>query len=149
MGHWITDNLKRYTKTLDRYAYSASEKIILDPEGELYGSSTDPDIHMAIFDVDLEVQAIPSKTPGHYHLYFDRRMSWRQYKKVMKAMAEAGLVDKQWVKMTIRRKQGMLRMPRLGSLKVRTEYGETELIYFSRREAERPKKSDPYLFGPY
>lgn len=65
--------------------------------------------HAPVFDIDREVHLVPSSTPGHFHLYCPQPTTWRRYKKAMKAMAKAGIVDPEWVRLSIARKFGLVR----------------------------------------
>lgn len=109
---------KRFTRTVatynDGYGTGTGEVIIPDENGELWGSK-DGDQHWPVFDVDTHLlYLIPSYTPGHFHMYFDSAISWRQYKKLIKAMAEAGMIDPEWARLTLNRKAGyVLVNPRL------------------------------------
>ena len=49
--------------------------------------------HMLVVDIDLPAALVPSSTPGHYHLYIGETMTWRQYKRVLRAMYRAGLIQ--------------------------------------------------------
>lgn len=51
------------------------------------------DTHKVVLDVDHPVKAIPSSTEGHFHLLIDKEITWKQYKKIMKAMVDAGIVE--------------------------------------------------------
>jgi hypothetical protein len=55
-----------------------------------------PPLHMPCLDLDIPCRLMESKTPGHYHLYIDVLMPWREYKRVLKAMMKAGLIEKGW-----------------------------------------------------
>lgn len=76
-------------------------------------SLTEDDLHAPVIDVDLPIRVIPSSTPGHYHLYIDKKMSWKAYRKLLKALVEAGLVEENWYKMSLRRRMTMVRPPHL------------------------------------
>lgn len=69
------------------------------------------DLHTVMLDVDLPVKAIESSTPGHFHLYIEHPMTWRQYKKLLRALAAAGIIEKGYYKMSVRRKHTALRLP--------------------------------------
>lgn len=67
------------------------------------------DLHAPVFDIDQEVELVPSSTGGHYHLYSHTPTTWHKYKKAMKAMADAGIVDPAWVKLSIKRGYGLVK----------------------------------------
>lgn len=64
-------------------------------------------------DLDVVVTAhlIPSRTPGHHHLYLDAPMNWRSYKRLLKALSKAGIVDAAWAKACLQGHQTLLRPP--------------------------------------
>ncbi len=49
--------------------------------------------HKLIVDIDFPVQAIPSSTPGHFHLYIDKAIEQEELIAVVEAMADAGIVE--------------------------------------------------------
>ena len=59
------------------------------------------DVHVPVLDIDLPVQVLASKTPGHHHLLIDAPMSWRKYRRLLRALARAGIVEKEWARATI------------------------------------------------
>lgn len=67
--------------------------------------------HSIAVDIDIPAKLVPSSTPDHYHLYIDREMSWRQYKKFLRAMVKAGVVEKGYYKISVRRGGSHLRLP--------------------------------------
>lgn len=87
-------------------------RVPAEPEkANLVGSRWVNDIHLPMFDLDYEARLIPSTTEGHYHLYLDQPVKWRHYKRVLRAMARAGMIERGFAKMSIRRKQAFLRPP--------------------------------------
>lgn len=54
----------------------------------------DQGMHMPVIDLDLPCSLVPSGTPGHFHLYIDKPCNFEEYMAILKAMAEAGIV--QW-----------------------------------------------------
>lgn len=68
-------------------------------------------LHSPVLDIDIPAYLVPSSTNGHSHLYFDHLMTWRQYKRLLKALAKAGIVEKGYVKASIRRKHTAVRVP--------------------------------------
>jgi hypothetical protein len=54
------------------------------------------------FHMDAPAEVHPSKTPGHHHLYIDQLMTWRQYKRLLRALARAGVLEKAWVRTSIK-----------------------------------------------
>lgn len=67
--------------------------------------------HSPVLDIDMGVSVVRSSTEGHHHLYIDKPMTWRQYKKLLRALARAGIVEKNYVKMSIRQGYSAVRVP--------------------------------------
>ena len=63
-------------------------------EPNLFGSKVNNNIHLPMFDIDYSAELIPSSTKGHFHLYLNRPITWYRYKKVLRAMWKAGLIEK-------------------------------------------------------
>ena len=81
-------------------------------EANLIGSQTDKaGIHLPLFDFDFQCDLVPSKTKGHFHLYTEKEVDWNKYKKVLEAMAEAGLLEKGWVNKAKKDGRAYLRKP--------------------------------------
>jgi len=69
------------------------------------------DLHMPAIDLDVPAHYEPSSTPGHGHLYIDVAMSWRKYRRLLKALVEAGLVEPGYYRASKARRATMLRLP--------------------------------------
>lgn len=67
--------------------------------------------HAPALDIDVPAALIPSSTPGHHHLYFDTLMTWEDYHKLLRVMAEVGLIESGYVLAAEARKATMLRKP--------------------------------------
>lgn len=68
-------------------------------------------MHMPVIDIDFPAQLVPSGTPGHFHLYLNKPCNWDEYIKILRAFAEAGLVQWQWVHTTEERGYSSVRHP--------------------------------------
>lgn len=68
-------------------------------------------LHGPVLDIDIPHELVPSTTPGHSHLYLDVKVSWRKYKRLLKALAAAGVVEPGYVKASLRRKHTAVRVP--------------------------------------
>ena len=74
-------------------------------------------LHAPALDIDLPCQLIPSSTEGHFHLYIDKAMPWRQYRKLLDVLAECGIIEKGYrdaaisERRTILRKEGVYKTP--------------------------------------
>jgi hypothetical protein len=67
--------------------------------------------HAPVLDLDLPHRLVPSTTEGHSHLYLDVPMSWRQYKRLLKALAKAGVLEQGYVEASLYRRHTAVRMP--------------------------------------
>ncbi|QXO13727.1 hypothetical protein SEA_DUMPTRUCK_75 [Gordonia phage DumpTruck] len=67
--------------------------------------------HKPILDIDFEAALVPSTTEGHYHLFLDKEMEWRDYEKLLRVLAEVGILEPGYVKAAQRRKATWVRAP--------------------------------------
>lgn len=67
--------------------------------------------HTPMLDIDLPARLIESSTPGHYHLYIDHPIPWWRYKRLLKALMKAGIIEKNYYKASVARKGTHLRPP--------------------------------------
>lgn len=95
--------------------YGMEKGIVRTPateeEAEVVSSEIGRGEHCPALDVDVPAYLVPSSTPGHSHLYIDVPMSWRKYKRLLKAMAAAGILEKSYVDASIRRRHTAVRVP--------------------------------------
>lgn len=68
-------------------------------------------LHKVVVDIDMPARLVPSSTPGHFHLYIDHEMTWRQYVQLLDALVEAGIVEPGYVKAAERRGFTAVRLP--------------------------------------
>lgn len=68
-------------------------------------------LHRVVLDIDWQAELVPSTTPGHYHLYINKAMTWDQYVKLLDVMAEVGLLQQGYVTASKVRKATMVRLP--------------------------------------
>lgn len=81
------------------------------PDPNLVSSLTENGMHAPAIDIDLPMHAVPSSTLGHFHLYFDKEMPWKDYEKLLKVMVEVGLVEKGFFEQAKKFQQTYLRLP--------------------------------------
>lgn len=90
-------------------------------KANLVGSLCPDGMHMPAIDIDMPCSLVPSTTPGHFHLYIDKPMTFMEYKKFVKAFIDAGIVEPNVMKymelngMTTLRPKGVKKAPRAGS----------------------------------
>jgi hypothetical protein len=74
--------------------------------------STDDDgWHRPVLDIDFPAALIPSSTPGHFHLYLDKKLSTSQYMKLLDALAEAGIIEQGYASVSEARGYTSARLP--------------------------------------
>lgn len=68
--------------------------------------------HLPALDIDFKSKLVPSRTPGHFHLYLDgmRPLSWRRYRKLLKALMRAGVIEPGYYRASKARRATMLRI---------------------------------------
>mgnify|MGYP006949394450 CR=1 FL=1 len=52
-----------------------------------------PGYHRPVLDIDMPVKVVPSSTSGHFHLFIDKELSWKRYRKLLKALVAAGIIE--------------------------------------------------------
>jgi hypothetical protein len=83
-----------------------------DPPSEAIASWLGaPNLHRPVLDIDFPATLLPSSTPGHHHLYLDVPMHWERYRKLLEALAEAGVVETGYVAASISRGYTAVRLP--------------------------------------
>lgn len=84
-----------------------------DPtDANLISSECDDGGHMPLIDIDdIPVRVVPSSTPGCSHLYIDKKMGWRQYEKLLEALTDAGVVEREYFQMCKDLRASFVRTP--------------------------------------
>lgn len=67
--------------------------------------------HAPILDLDVKHEYVPSSTPGHAHLYLDVELTWRQYRRLLKSLGRAGILEPGYVRSALRRGHNEARLP--------------------------------------
>jgi len=75
------------------------DRMLVDTEAEanLVSSMTTSLKHKPTIDIDLPCKLVPSKTEGHFHLFIEKELDWETYKRLLYAMADAGIVEWNYV----------------------------------------------------
>lgn len=89
------------------------EQVVPSKRGtaDVVSSKTISGNHAPAIDLDLPCRLIESGTPGHFHLYIDAEIEFGKYMKLLEVMAEVGLVEPGYVKMSKERGMSYLRVP--------------------------------------
>lgn len=82
--------------------------VITSLDDNVFSSSR---MHRPVLDIDFPAQLIPSSTPGHFHLYIEKAMTWPQYQVLLKALAEVGIIQNGYAQASIRRGFTAVRLP--------------------------------------
>ena len=67
--------------------------------------------HKVLLDIDMPVLAVESSTPGHYHLYIDKELSWSEYHGLLEALKRCGIIEAGYYEASRRRGFTSLRTP--------------------------------------
>lgn len=78
-------------------------------KANLVGSLLTNGNHGPCIDLDYPCRLFPSRTPGHFHLYLEKEVTWERYEPILKAMADAGLIEQGFYKSAALRQQTYLR----------------------------------------
>ena len=80
-----------------------------EENANLISSLTENGLHMPALDIDLPAELRPSSTPGHFHLFIDKPITWRQYRRVLRALKRAGLIEDAVYRLSVKRKATFIR----------------------------------------
>jgi hypothetical protein len=73
--------------------------------------------HKLLVDIDLPCKLIESTTPGHFHFYVDKKISYKQLINILKAMSDAGIVEPGYYKASKSRGYTSVRLPWIKKVK--------------------------------
>lgn len=114
----VTLRRKRYIKTdawfdaYDQIHYPEKLTESNAPNVSLVGSATNVDnIHLPVLDFDFPCKLVESSTPGHFHLYLDKPMTWDKYRQLLNCLDAARLLNHEWVKKAYRDGKTFVRAP--------------------------------------
>lgn len=83
-------------------------------EATVIGSQTgSTGVHLPVLDLDFPCTLVPSRTTGHFHLYLERPMGWLKYKRLLRALWKAGIIERGYYKMAVKRGQTFVRKPEM------------------------------------
>lgn len=80
-------------------------------DANLISSLTNWGTHMPAIDIDLPVHVLPSSTEGHFHLYIEHELTWKQYKELLAVMVKCGIVEEGYFKAALSSRMTLLRKP--------------------------------------
>lgn len=67
--------------------------------------------HRVVLDIDHDAALIPSSTPGHFHLIIDVNMPWLNYTNLLRALADAGVIEQGYCHASIKNGFTAIRTP--------------------------------------
>lgn len=70
------------------------------------------DWHYPVLDIDFQAYLLPSKTPGHFHLYLEKAVPHDAYMALMKALADAQIIQRGYYEASKNQKQSFVRPPK-------------------------------------
>lgn len=94
----------------------------------LVGSKLPNGNHMPVIDLDLPCTLVPSSTPGHFHLYINKEMSFGEFLSMLQAMTDTGVVQPGFNRFTRERGQAFVRYPGYTKEDELREMEKSELI---------------------
>lgn len=71
----------------------------------------DSNLHTVVLDIDIPAALVPSTTPGKHHLYIDAPMPWSTYETLLKALADAGVIEEGYALASMSRGFTSVRLP--------------------------------------
>lgn len=111
----MSKRIEWYNSVLDLDVVDYDDGDLEVPEANranLISSLCEDGLHRPALDIDIPCRMVPSSTEGHCHLYFDTvALTWVQYRKLLNALAEAGIIQPEYVQHSIDRGQTLLRVP--------------------------------------
>jgi hypothetical protein len=78
-------------------------------EANLVSSVTASGLHMPAIDIDLPCRLVESSTPGHFHLFIDKEIEAEKYWQILRALWEAGIVERGFYELSVARGASFLR----------------------------------------
>ena len=94
-------------------AYAKDDRLVeATPDvANLISSRLDDGMHAPVLDIDFNARLQPSSTKGHFHLYLEKPMTWRKYRRLLRALYKAGIIQKGYYTNSVRRRQTLVRLP--------------------------------------
>lgn len=114
---WKTDEPLQRDSAAPDWTPAKPYRVETVEEATLVGSLADgygvSDLHMPVIDIDLPCELVPSSTPGHFHLYINKAISWDRYRMILLALADAGIVERGYYEASVSHGQTFVRKPGL------------------------------------
>ncbi len=65
-------------------------------------------VHRLEIPLSVPAELVPSRKPGHVHLYLQTVVIWKQYAELLRRLAEAELISTAWCNASLRKKMAIL-----------------------------------------
>jgi len=111
---WRLPRVHKFIKVLNATGddYQGDDAVTTsEQEANIVTSYLGGELHAPVLDIDFGAQLIPSSTPGHFHLYFEKAMTWDKYCGLLKALGDVGILEAGYVKASLRRGYSSVRKP--------------------------------------
>jgi len=106
-----------YSNYLERRDIVDDGRFKTDPDNaNLIASLLEDGMHAPVMDIDFSARLIPSSTSGHFHLYFNKLITWRQYRHLLKGFYKSGLMARSTYIRAIQRGMSHVRCPNIPKL---------------------------------
>lgn len=105
---------KRYNqKPAPGIDYGVPKTLTEHAEGHLTSSEVQgtTSIHMPVIDMDYSIEAVKTPTDDHHHLYINKPITWRMYKRLLRALLKANLIEKGWFDNAMKEKKSLVFHP--------------------------------------
>jgi hypothetical protein len=128
-SHPFPGNVLLHVDKMDDYA-DETRNPVLDPDDANVVSShfggVNSEYHRPVLDIDFPAALVPSTTPGHFHLYLDKVLTWEEYEKLLNVLAEVGIIERGYRNVSVERRHTAVRVPwiRKGTDKLGTYAGK-------------------------
>ncbi len=102
-----------------------------EEEANLVSSLLEDGRHAPVIDLDFPIKIVPSSTNGHYHLYLEKPITWKQYRSLLRGFYKSGLIEWTAYIRGIQRGQTFVRKPGIAkSLPMNVGKAEYFFTYF-------------------
>jgi hypothetical protein len=99
----------------EHYSSEDTRKLVSDPkDGTVVTSEYYMNgilMHKPVLDIDMPVTVLPSSTPGHYHLFIDKELTWDSYVQLLSVMSAIGILEDGFVSASLARGHTAVRLP--------------------------------------
>lgn len=108
---WDEDSSVTYSQEQRQPATSISEANIATSIREDIGDPSAKPVHALLIDLDVPAWLVPSSTPGHSHLYVDVAIQEDAYFRLLRELANCGVIQNGYAGSSIHRGGTALRLP--------------------------------------